>query len=76
MQLKSAKPKSPSVYLRSLFLIPAIASLLIFFWCVWSILPYFLAMMLCGLAFQLSVMGLLPMLKRQLSLAMSAKADS
>ncbi|MBD2150027.1 hypothetical protein H6F44_07810 [Pseudanabaena sp. FACHB-1277] len=64
MQLKSAKPRSVFTYLRSLFLIPAIASLLFFLWCVWSILPYFLAMMLCGLAFQLSVMGLLPLLKR------------
>ena len=60
--LKSAKPKSPFIYLRSLFLIPAIASLVFFLWCVWSILPYFLAMVVSGLAFQLSVMGLFPLL--------------
>ena len=62
MQLKSAKPKSVFTYLRSLFLIPAIASLLIFLWFVWSILPYFVGMLACGIVFQLSVMGLLPLL--------------
>jgi hypothetical protein len=61
MQLKSAKPQSPFIYLRSLFLIPAIASLLFFLWCAWSILPYFLAMLASGIIFQLSLMGISPL---------------
>lgn len=31
-------------------------------WCVWSILPYFLTMGVSGLLFQLSVIGLQPLL--------------
>ncbi len=62
MQLKPAQPKSAFTYLRSLFLIPAIASLLLFLWCVWSVLPYVLAMTVSGLLFQLSLMGLQPLL--------------
>ena len=62
MMLKSAKPKSWVIYLRSLFLIPAIACLLVFLWCVWSVLPYFLAMAVSGLLFQLSFMGFAPLL--------------
>ena len=62
MMLKSAKPKSAFTYLRSLFLIPAIASLLVLLWCVWSILPYFLAIAASGVLFQLSLMGLQPLL--------------
>jgi hypothetical protein len=62
MQLKSAKPKSPLIHVRWLLLIPAIASLLVALWCVWSILPYFLGIALGGLIFQLSLLGMEPLL--------------
>ena len=42
---KSAKPKN---YLRLLFIPVAIATLAIFAYCIWRILPYFLVMFLAG----------------------------
>lgn len=63
MILKSAKPKTPFTFLRSLFIVPAIASVAMMVWCVWQMFPYFLMMAICGFIFQLSIFGMAPLFR-------------
>jgi hypothetical protein len=61
MELKSATPKSRLRYLRILFFIPAIASLVVMAYCIWQIFPWFVAMAIAGLIASYSIMQIIPL---------------